>query len=616
MLLLILFCTVIQASCSEKKALVQPQRGVLDLAGYDIEREGPLSLSGEWEFYWGKTLDDIVREQFTQSHIIRVPAPWSSFRRNDIKLSPHGFASYRLIIKRGKNNGRLSLFVRDIEDSYRIFINGRFAGEVGSFSHDYSFARWSFRHALYRIDDPSDIIEVVIETSNFTGSGGGIITPVTLGTDQQLYARVERSRNIEFFVFGVLIIFGLYHFGLFLMRRLDRSLLFFSLFTFILAVRTLLAGEHSLPGQFPDHYYEFFYAGELATMVVPGLFLFAHLYALFPGIIRRSVRIASFVPGILITVFLFVAPSRFFASIMPLLYLVVMLMSLWILAIGVIALVKRIDGSVIFVSSFLFLSVAVANLIADFHAVVDPMLGFQLALCIFVLCQGVIISQKFSKGYRYNEELSQKLEYYNRNLESIVEERTLELKRSNEELREKNTFLNKLTERLERMAFFDELTQIANKRYFNYFFDTEWKRGARDKSSLSLILIDIDHFKKYNDTYGHLAGDECLAKVAAALKSILNRSGDFVARFGGEEFAVLLPGTDPGGAVSVAERMRDAVASLDIAHQKSSWGNVTISCGVATIIPDTGLTPDQFLSRADTGLYEAKSKGRNRVVYL
>lgn len=166
---------------------------------------------------------------------------------------------------------------------------------------------------------------------------------------------------------------------------------------------------------------------------------------------------------------------------------------------------------------------------------------------------------------------------------------------------------------LERLSVTDSLTGIANRRYFDVAIDHELLRSTRGKSPLSLIFIDIDFFKGYNDTYGHVSGDECLSKVANALKTALKRPADLVARYGGEEFAVLLPETEIKGAVVLAESMRQQVAELDIPHMNSSAAShVTISLGVAYTLSGNNSSAS-LIEMADKALYKAKEYGRNRV---
>jgi diguanylate cyclase (GGDEF)-like protein len=171
---------------------------------------------------------------------------------------------------------------------------------------------------------------------------------------------------------------------------------------------------------------------------------------------------------------------------------------------------------------------------------------------------------------------------------------------------------------LHRLTLLDELTGIPNRRYFNTLLYQEWERAVREALPLSLIVIDIDYFKNYNDHYGHPKGDACLTQVARALQALTKRPGDLVARYGGEEFVVLLAHTDLKGAKVVAEALRQAVERLALEHARSPvYGRVTISVGVAATVPERGSAPDRLLAAADEAVYLAKAGGRNRVkVYL
>jgi len=176
--------------------------------------------------------------------------------------------------------------------------------------------------------------------------------------------------------------------------------------------------------------------------------------------------------------------------------------------------------------------------------------------------------------------------------------------------------LDEANRALTRLSAVDGLTSIANRRCFDETLVREWRRAARKGSPISLLIADVDHFKDFNDGYGHQLGDECLKRIARALESRLRRSSDLVARYGGEEFAVILPETDQQGACEVAEAMLAAVEAAQVAHAFSPVANhVTISVGSATIIPErtdeTGYL--SMIQRADKALYRAKRAGRNRL---
>ena len=168
---------------------------------------------------------------------------------------------------------------------------------------------------------------------------------------------------------------------------------------------------------------------------------------------------------------------------------------------------------------------------------------------------------------------------------------------------------------LERLTTQDHLTGISNRRRFDEFLAMEWGRATREQSPLSLIAIDIDHFKAFNDLYGHPQGDQCLIQVARALAASVTRPTDLVARCGGEEFAAVLPGTDSAGATRLAEQMRTGVLAQGLAHAHSAThSHVTISLGVATLVPRADESVQALVDMADAALYEAKSAGRNRFV--
>lgn len=183
-----------------------------------------------------------------------------------------------------------------------------------------------------------------------------------------------------------------------------------------------------------------------------------------------------------------------------------------------------------------------------------------------------------------------------------------------QQLEDTTRSLSVANEELLRLTTIDGLTGIANRRRFDDALRVEWLRAVRDTTAMSLLMIDIDFFKAYNDHYGHLAGDDCLRKVAQTLRDRVHRPADLVARYGGEEFAVLLPGENIQGAFGIAEEIRASVLSLRVQQQGRPDLCPTISVGVAAMVPQAGLAPGDLIKSADLALYEAKRSGRNRTV--
>ncbi len=185
----------------------------------------------------------------------------------------------------------------------------------------------------------------------------------------------------------------------------------------------------------------------------------------------------------------------------------------------------------------------------------------------------------------------------------------------NRRLEEANQRLLQTNETLSHLSFVDALTGVSNRRHFEQTLDLEWRRAYRERRPLALAMVDIDHFKAFNDAYGHQAGDESLRRVAQVLSSTIQRAGEVVSRYGGEEFAVILPGHEPAVAARLCEQLRARVEQLGIPHGSSTTApQLTISAGVAGLVPQAGQSSRSLVAQADHALYVAKSSGRNRVV--
>jgi diguanylate cyclase (GGDEF)-like protein len=207
---------------------------------------------------------------------------------------------------------------------------------------------------------------------------------------------------------------------------------------------------------------------------------------------------------------------------------------------------------------------------------------------------------------------------YNAHRVSILMNETLNLRFQNEamaqSLMHEKDELQELNRELERLSHIDGLTQLANRRYFDARFQEQWQRGIREHASIAVLMLDIDEFKKYNDAYGHTAGDTCLQRVANAINVTLMRPSDLAARYGGEEFVVLLANTRMDGAINVADEILRRISDLNISHETSSVADtVTISIGVSAVVPDRDIPRAYLIEAADLALYKSKHAGRNRI---
>jgi diguanylate cyclase (GGDEF)-like protein len=199
--------------------------------------------------------------------------------------------------------------------------------------------------------------------------------------------------------------------------------------------------------------------------------------------------------------------------------------------------------------------------------------------------------------------------------DSLLKQLILDYATTERKLSTAMTELAEANKRLTLLSTQDGLTGLYNRRHFDAHFEAEWRRGLRDKTPISIIMADIDHFKLYNDHYGHQGGDDCLRQVAAAIGKASHRPTDLAARYGGEEFVLVLAETLLDGAVQVAEEISGNVRALNLPHARSSVGSfVTLSMGAACAVPKAGSDMNELIKKADAALYEAKRQGRARVV--
>lgn len=241
----------------------------------------------------------------------------------------------------------------------------------------------------------------------------------------------------------------------------------------------------------------------------------------------------------------------------------------------------------------------------------------SLGQLIFAFTNSLLLAKNFSDALKQEEVLSARLTEVNQNLDGLVAQRTKDLEKLNEKIEKQNLELEEANRALKQLSFRDSLTGLWNRRKYDQTLEKEWRRCLRNKRPLALILLDIDYFKRFNDSYGHVAGDECLIKIGGVFKNSLSRASDLAARYGGEEFVVLLPEAGKEEAIKVADMLRQKIESMHVPHEKSAVSKyVTVSLGVTSTVPDRNSSHEDLFKMADRALYLAKNSGRNKVSFL
>lgn len=441
----------------------------------------------------------------------------------------------------------------------------------------------------------------------------GLLIPARLWTPQAFHAYERNDYLGQAWYFGMAMAMVLFNLLLFLALR-DRIYLLYVSFVgctvFTLAIKNGLAPEFLWPGTTLGSNVSYY----VGTSLSLGAFL------LF---MRRMLRTAEVVPRLdtlvrwlvglyLLTLVGYAVSLSTFARYGILLNLATVAL---ILVVGLACAFKRQRSAYFFLAAFalLMLGGAVTTLRAMGVLPTNALTvdGVQLGSALEMLLLAFALADRFNVMRREKEAAQTGLLQVQERLVDTLKtsERVLE-----ERVAQRTGELQVLNHKLEALSLTDGLTGIANRRCFDEVFMKEWRRATRLGQPLALAMLDIDWFKKYNDAYGHPAGDECLRQMASLLAATVCRTSDLVARYGGEEFVFIAPNTDALSAQSMARRVCEAVEALDLPHAMSRFGRVTVSIGVAALVPGPHNSPDALLKNADEALYLAKEQGRNRVV--
>ncbi len=481
-------------------------------------------------------------------------------------------------------------------------------------------AHQNFLLPLPATGENASTIFIRVETS------GSMQVPLSLW-DAAGYFTVDQFRLLGFgFYFGIMLIMGLYNL-LLGMSIGDRSYMYYALFA--LALCLFQGGMTGFSYQFLWPNAIFWNQWSLVYAIALSLISAMLFSAQFVSLKQHLPRHNQVLNLITVLVLIAVAASSFlpFSVIIRLLAALTIPVSVSCLAVGILRWRAGDTPARFYTLAWISFLLGAILIALNKLGVIPRTFITEYAVQIGSVIEVIVLS--LALGERYNIERQDKLAIQDQlltqeqllrttqenalkaereakhQLEVRVEERTLALKLALENLAEANAALE-LTSRI------DGLTSVKNRRYFEERFEQEWQRSKRTLQPLSLCMVDIDHFKQVNDHYGHQAGDEVLKAVAATLTATLQRPTDCVARFGGEEFSIILPGTTEEGAQHVAELLRQKVEDLVIYYHDLQI-QVTISIGVSTCYSTTILSRAQFIGQADNALYEAKNNGRNQV---
>lgn len=580
--------------------------GVLDLSNYNFEKNGAVSLDGDWLF----TPNLFVAPQETifinKSSTIRVPSVWQNEVVNGKKMTSFGYSTYftRVVLPEKAPN-QIALNLPEIGTAYRLYINGIKVVQSGIPAKEKFFSIPKTEPVIVPVYKSEKTWDITIHVSNYQYFSGGIWNSIELGDINEFIQEQEMSSQKTFIFSGIGLMVVIFHLMFFIIRRDDYLSLYFSIFTLIISLYLLSVGDIFILKLLPQITFSVLLKIQFGSFFLSIPIFGAFLKFALPQEMNDTVFRTIFYIGIVSTAIGLILPPTFFVRAVYFYYIFTLFCAIYAIYIIIVAKIKKRESSTILlfsVSIFIFFGI---NEILYVQGVLQTGSWLHIGLFFFIVSQSIMVNYRFTKSYKLKLRLDNKLESKNlelfdlsHNLEKRIEERTIELNNAYLELKE--------------MALTDELTGLPNRRSIMELVNFEEKLSQRGEHVFTMGLIDIDNFKKINDTYGHDIGDKVLKEVAIVAKNILYQQGK-VARWGGEEFLLLFPDSNLEDAFALSEIIRKSIAVLSVPIGESHI-SVTITMGLCTYQKDLGT--QGVIKKADEGLYIGKRNGKNQVVKM
>lgn len=573
--------------------------GVLSIDDWDFTKNGPITLEGKWDIYWDQLLTPDLMEEAKGKEQIDVPFLWKEVNKAE------GYATYHLSIKDLPIGEIYSLKMMDYFSAFNLWVDDKLVastGKVGT-SKDQEVPIFDPQVASFAVTESTT--DILIQVSNFHYREGGIWYPLVLGTNSQIHDMTAKQIGLEYILFVVLLIIGFIHIGQYLNRKSDRVPLWFGLYCLTISFRSTAVGERILGDWFPSI--------PMELMMKSSFFWYFLSLPLFLRFISSLYKEEAFpkinryftIFGLLFSAIVLFFPAKIYSSVLIIFNGVMPVIILCVLIMIVKAVYHKRHGAKIVLLCMTIYSFTITY---DILVAQKIIIGRELTafgLLIFVLSQSYVTFSKFSSAFKEVDKVQKELMVLNGTLDTKIKERTKELETSKQQLVEMN-------EQLVHLSYIDGLTGVANRRSFNQKLEEYWQDALRTQEPFSVMLLDVDFFKQYNDNYGHQQGDKVLMDMASIMLELALEEKDLVARYGGEEFAILLVNKDSTQAVKVAKELKSTLAAKQIEHNFSKvCPYLTASIGIATVIPKEELSPSLLILKADEGLYESKEKGRN-----
>ncbi|HYE81129.1 MAG TPA: sensor histidine kinase [Clostridia bacterium] len=507
----IILAATFTISHAESTGSPEATGGVLDLTCRNWEQDGIVALNGQWEFYWQKLLapgDFQKAEPVSERELIVLPRAWNKYVLDGEELPGDGYATYRLLIRHSADEV-LAIKIPRIFTSYRLWANGELIASAGNVGTTYGQTVPQYLPQVKYIRPEAGTLELIIQVTNFRHRSGGILESIQLGPAEQIIEARTRNLALELFLFGSLFIIGFYHIALYIFRTKDRSTLYFGIYSLLISARTLLVGEIYFIHLFPGFSWEA--AHKIQTLAfyigVPLVILF--LKSTFPEDISRQVNTFIQITASGFGVLVLFTPARIFSRINTLYQVFSFAVIVYALYIAVITCLRKREGSYLIgiglsililftINDMIFLSIMLAD--SDNHFLRSFVTRGNLSswgLLLFVFTQSLVLARRFSKSFSEVELLTEQLWELNANLEEKVNERTLALETSKEELKKAYQAVSRseksLKDLMQNISHDLRTPLSAVKGFANAILDGIVEEPQEQKKYLKRIIEKVNH---------------------------------------------------------------------------------------------------------------------------
>lgn len=583
--------------------------GQLDLSQWH-DTNSLIQLDGDWDFYWNQLLEpgDFINDPTIEpTGTIYLPSNWHTSYVNGSSLPKEGFATFRVTVSNVEDDV-LGLMLPIMYSNYILWIDDKplaKSGIVGT-NKDTSVAQKNTQVVYFAPKDNK--FTITMQISNYDNAAGGMWESIKLGGFEAIHQSHSKKIIIQSILLGVLILSGMYHISLGLFRKTESYFLYFGLFCLVAGFRYLMVGEVFITKIFPSFDWDILMKLEYIALYIHVPLFGMVIYRLYPKESNKLFTIISIVIASIYALLTIFTNAKFYYHFLSYFQMFIIIAVLYVLFVAAKSLRNNKNEALYLLIGITLLMASVLFDTFGFILAYPELNLYPIGITLFIISFSIVLSKRLSSSLDLSVNLTKDLSRLNYELEAKVDQRTKQIQLSNVKLEE-------LNDKLKKMALIDGLTGIPNRRRFDAYYKEEYEICVKEEKFLSLLFLDIDYFKDYNDYYGHQLGDECLKKLAAALNScITGLSEGIVARYGGEEFVCVLPNSNDVKAKQVAQELKERMEQLQIPHVKSPVSkNVTVSIGLITVKPNSTTNRNNILKQADQALYQAKTSGRNKI---